>query len=365
MDMLKLAAVGDIMLGDHPVCFGHGIRSRIRKGESLIQPALQAVLSEADLTLGNLECVLSDIGHDEQKLSSSEMRGDQKAISILKTCGFDVLSVANNHMLQHGIPAFEDTVSWLSKNQIEPVGLYENGLSNVVLREKGGAKIALVGYSLRPEWFCADNRHYSRPSYEQIYQQIEHLKKAFPDHSLVVTLHWGEEYLHAPSQSQIDAAHRMIDCGATVIIGHHPHVVQGVEEYRGGLIAYSLGNFVFDSWQRPTRESALLNCVFSSGGLQSYSVTPLKIARNYAVTLPDAAETKKLAVRFDSYSNAVERRSGLAGLDEKQYADVAAKAYLKYRLECYVYFITHIWKYKPSIVGYSLFRAALRRIGLA
>lgn len=365
MNTLTLAAVGDVMLGDHPVCFGHGIRSKIRRGEPLIAPELQAMLSGSDMVLGNLECILSDIGHDERRLSSSEMRGDPASIELMKAAGFDTFCVANNHMLQHGVPAFLDTMEWLRKNGIAPVGLYEDGRSNLVTRSKGDTRVAMLGFSLRPEHFCKDNRYYASPTPEAILEQVATLRQTHADHALVVTLHWGEEYLHAPSASQVELAHRLIDSGVALVVGHHPHVVQGVEKYGAGLIAYSLGNFIFDSWQAPTRESLLLRCEFRGNALHSHELVPVKIDRNYHVRLADAAEAAALQKKYAAYSNLVAQRQAPVSLDRDGYAELAGKAYLKYRLQCYWYFLLHVWKYEPSIVGSSFYRSLLRRLGLA
>lgn len=365
MKKIKLAAVGDIMLGDHPVCFGHGIRSHLRKGRSLIAPALSKFIQAADLSIGNLECVLSDIGHDEGQLSSSEMRGDQNAVQVLKSCGFNVLSVANNHMLQHGEKAFFDTVQWLEKNGIKPVGLYAAGQSNISCYEKDAVKIALIGYSLRPEWFCKDNKFYASASHAQIIQQVQDIRKNLPEHNLVISLHWGEEYLHVPSGDQIQFAHALIDSGVSVVIGHHPHVLQGIEKYRDGLIAYSLGNFIFDSWQLPTRESLVLTCEFSERGLEGYEVTPIQMQKNYSLKIAEGEDKERLLQNLLAYSQAIVGRDGLAALDNTSYGMIANKRYFRYRMECYVYFLTHLWKYKFNVVAHSLFRALLRRVGLA
>ena len=109
--MINIAAVGDIMLGDHPVCFGHGIRSTMnRKGCMHFVKNVIESLNGHEIIIGNLECVISDIGINENILSSSELRGSKESLSLLKLCGFNVLNIANNHMLQHGVDAFNDTV---------------------------------------------------------------------------------------------------------------------------------------------------------------------------------------------------------------------------------------------------------------
>lgn len=366
MTGISIAAVGDIMLGDHPVCFGHGIRSTIRRQgfEFMIRDAVQEMLGH-DLVFGNLECVLSDVDAAEDKvLTRSELRGDKKAVGLLQACGFNVVSVANNHMLQHGIGAFRETVDWLAAHQIQSVGLYEEGRSNVIEIERSCQRLFFLGFSLRPEHFCKDNKYYAHGSTQEILQQIRDLRAQHVESSIVVSLHWGEEYLHVPSGAQIELAHAMVDAGATLLLGHHPHVLQGLERYRDGLIAYSLGNFVFDSWQKPTREAGVLKCKLDRGVVTEFSLAPLSIRSDFAVTAKDAADAASIHKKVQQYSDAIANRNDLASIDEASYDKIAAKAYLRYRLECYWYFVTHFWRYEPSVLFSSLFRSVLRRAGL-
>lgn len=366
VETLSLAAVGDIMLGDHPVCFGHGIRSSIRRhGYAHMIADVADELRKHDVVFGNLECVLSDVGADERSLARSELRGDKSSVDLLRSCGVKVVSMANNHMLQHGVEAFNDTAAWLVQNGIRPVGLYESGLSNVVKFDHHGQALAILGFSLRPEHFCKDNKSYAHTSIDKILEQVSAVASEARQQAIVVSLHWGEEYLHVPSKNQIDFAHELVNCGATLILGHHPHVLQGLEEYRSSLIAYSLGNFMFDSWQKPTRESGVLSCVFERGGLRSFQMNPLFIQDNYTLRVVSKSAGSDIEAKMEQYSQAIREESSIARLDERAYQEVAAKAYLKYRMQCYWYFVVNFWKYEPRILFTSLFRSVLRRIGLA
>jgi len=364
MSIVTLAAVGDIMLGDHPVCFGHGIRSTMKKKGSLhfVKDVTKAINGH-DLIFGNLECVISDIGHDENDLASSELRGAKASVELLKLCGFNLLSIANNHMLQHGVAAFNDTVSELKNNGIECVGRSIESVSNVVTVTKNDLHVSIIGYSLRAEQYSKQNNSYAQAGYEQIIKQIGELKKLYSNHSIIVSLHWGDEYLHAPSRLQINFAHKMVDSGATLILGHHPHVLQGIEEYKSGVIAYSLGNFMFDSWQKSTRESAIIKCTFDKQGLSGLKVEPIYIRPDFSITSKSLKHNKTITSNIDMYSNTITDNYGLSSLDSNSYADVAAKAYFRYRLNCYLYFVINLWRYKPSIILHSLRRAILRRVG--
>lgn len=362
---VSLAAVGDVMLGDHPVCFGHGVRSAIRKNGPHLFDQVAKCIGEQDVFLANLECVLSDVNHDESRLRSSEFRGDQGSAGLLSLCASNVVSVANNHMLQHGPEAFLDTISVLRQHGVQPVGIYLDGMSNLVRIDKGNGGIAIVAYSFRPEHFCRNNVHYAHCEPDVLLGQLRQLRSNLPDHAIVVSLHWGEEYLTVPSRSQVDLAHQIIDAGATLLVGHHPHVMQGIEPYRDGLIAYSLGNFVFDSWQRLTRESMILSCTFDGAKLVSHSILPVLVDRTFSPRVLDTADAKSMHEKIDCYSGAIKARSGLLALDEQDYSAVAERAYRRYRMECYGYFVRNLWRYEPRIVFYSLARALLRKVGMA
>ncbi|MGB4863195.1 MAG: CapA family protein, partial [Tepidiformaceae bacterium] len=97
---------------------------------------------------------------------------------------------------------------------------------------------------------------------------------------VVVMLHFGIEYATEPNATQQRLAHAAIDAGATLVIGSHPHVLQEVEEYGGGLIAYSLGNFVFDGFDGSANETAILEVTLSASGVESWKLVPVDIVKN-------------------------------------------------------------------------------------
>lgn len=364
-NVVRVAAVGDVMLGDHPVCFGHGVRSTARRlGVSTLLANALPLLREHDLLIGNLECVLSDFNHDERRISSSELRGDPEFADSLNICDFTVFSVANNHMLQHGTEAFQETCANLIRNDISPIGLWEDGFSKVVLREIRGVKLALLAYSFRPEHFCKENSFYAQASKERVIEQICRIRVDHPDHIVILSLHWGEEYLTTPSAEQVQWAHDFVEAGASLIVGHHPHVLQGFERYKGALIAYSLGNFLFDSWQQETRESVILSCEISTDGVIKHEVLPVFISDDFRLSL-DHPATREISEKVQELTRILSEGRGLLALSTEEYQDRSAKRYFQYRLECYLYFLSRFWKYTPRVFMSSLFRSILRRIGFA
>lgn len=254
---VKIAAVGDIMLGDRPLMVGLGVRSYI-EGSSQYDPFsyVSGILKEHDIVFGNLESVLSDSGMIQNNYESVQMRGTKESINFLKSAGFNVMSVANNHIMQHGNEAFFETVNLLRDNGIAPIGCsYNNGKSLPFYKTLKGITFGFAGFSMRPEKYN-QNANYAQSEFKEILNSVKIYKKNCD--FLTISLHWGDEYVFWPSKEQIKQARALVDHGVSLIIGHHPHVIQGVERYNEGIIAYSMGNFVFDIWQRRLRQSFIL-----------------------------------------------------------------------------------------------------------
>jgi poly-gamma-glutamate synthesis protein (capsule biosynthesis protein) len=360
---MRLKAVGDLMLGDHPVCIGHGVDSTIQKrGFKYLYENLGDSLKDADFVFGNLESTLSSSGLESSSLSSTELRGRPEYARELSAMGFTVLNVANNHAMQHGSKAFEDTVELLREAEIEVTGLADDERCQEVVLHANGCEAILLSYSLRPEKYHKGAVPYARCTPEVLLEHIREVRSRCSA-PVILSLHWGEEYLNYPSSSQVELAHAVIDAGACMLIGHHPHVLQGAEEYKTGLIAYSLGNFVFDKWQRNPRESAILVAEISPEGLESWGLVPVIISRTFQPQPAVGGDLEKISRKISKYSNFVRLvGEGRDKMTDQEYARIAERAYLRFRLESYVYFITHIYKYDPRMIGESFVRFVKRRL---
>ena len=360
---IRLVAVGDLMLGDHPVCFGHGIRSTIEdKGFNFLVDEIAECLHDSEITFGNLETILSDVAHDPRSLASSELRGRPIDAKNLSDAGFNFLNIANNHCMQHGLEAFNDTVHLLSAENIDIIGLNIDGKSNVIIKTISDINIAFVGYSLRPEKFHKFDPPYALSNEDTIIQDITNISGSF-DGPIVVSLHWGEEYLNYPSRKQMHFAHKLIDEGAALVLGHHSHVLQGIETYNGGIIVYSLGNFIFDKWQRNPRETILFKCTLSHEGVISYICEPLFIGRDYRIRKASGRNRSKIQSNISKYTKLIHEVSADGALGgEEQYVNAAKNAYLKFRIQSYLHFLMHIYKYDPRIIYSSALRFIKRRL---
>jgi poly-gamma-glutamate synthesis protein (capsule biosynthesis protein) len=360
---IRLLAVGDVMLGDHPVCIGHGVRSQMeRRGMEFPFQFVSPFLRSGDITFGNLETVLSDNGFDPSKLERAELRGRPAYAKAIANAGFNVLSLANNHIMQHGGGAFGETVQALRENNIFCVGLNEeNGESNVFTFKRSDLTVSLIAYSLRPEVYSNSKLPYALGGEHVMTSQIRQL--AMSSDFVIVSLHWGEEYLNIPGQRQITLAEKVIDAGAALIIGHHPHVLQGIKQYNKRYVAYSLGNFVFDKWQRNCRESLILECIFNKQRTMDLRMWPILINRNYQPIIAKGKKAETIRVKVARYSQYIRRaRSTGPNSEIIEYEKMARKAYLRFRISSYLYFILHFYRYSSKMIGQSLLRAISRRV---
>ncbi len=262
-DEIELAFVGDIMLGRGIATsvdryFGGNARELFRN-----VPELKL----ADIAFGNLEGPASDKGSDSGSIYSFRMAPG--TIGILKDAGFDALSFANNHVGDWGREAFADTLDRLALGTISAVGTGTNRIDAKTPKiiEKKGMKVGFLGFSdVGPNWLAATDSDSgillaSDPNFDEIISTA-----AQSVDTLVVSFHWGEEYSTEHTERQEMLAHRAIEDGAKIIIGSHPHVVQDTENYKGGVIAYSLGNFIFDqAFSKDTRQGMLFSVRLRNG----------------------------------------------------------------------------------------------------
>lgn len=239
---VSIAIVGDVMLADGP---GRVIAA----GRDPFAP-FAARLAAADLRIANLECVVAQGGKAEDKPWT--FRAHPRVLPVLAR-HFDAVSVANNHAGDYGRQAFAQMLGRLKSAGVPYFGgghtLREAHEPLIVARH--GLRIALLGYNgFLPRAFEATEDH---PGIAWIDEQhlIEDIRRARTAHhaDLVIPfMHWGQEQEPLASEHQRGLARRMIDAGADMVVGTHPHVVQDTETYRGRPIVYSLGNFVFDGF---------------------------------------------------------------------------------------------------------------------
>lgn len=283
---VTVVAVGDIMLGRY---IGKDLA---QKGYIYPYTKVKDIISSADIAFANLECPISSRGKPEDKEYC--FRANPRVIEGLNYAGFDVLSLANNHTMDYGEIALQDTIDLLRKNGILPVGSGKNlalARKPAIIRTKE-IKIAFLAYNCTyPETFkTPKNRPGVSPGKIEIIKEDIKKAKKIAD-IVIVSFHWGVEYQEKPTKSQIRLAHQTIDAGADLIIGHHPHVLQGIEFYKEKPIFYSLGNFVFDQAFGNTQKGIIVKCVFKNKKLLKISCIP--IIRTYGKYYPQIAQNKE------------------------------------------------------------------------
>jgi len=270
-DLATLMFVGDMMLT-------RDVGREIEEMGDWRWPFLKIgeYLSAADLTFGNLETTISERGYNVGSIYS--FRSNPKVVEGLKFAGFDILSVANNHMGDWTRTAFEDTFNILKASGIDYVGggFDEEEAHSPLIKELKGTKFGFLGYTdLGAKYTKAegDVSGIAWANKEIVEKDVKNAKEK--SDFLVVSFHFGDEYKTLSNARQKILARAAIDAGASLVIGHHPHVIQETEEYNGGFIAYSLGNFVFDQkFSKETMEGLILKVIVK--GAEILEAEPIK-----------------------------------------------------------------------------------------
>lgn len=240
--MIKISLIGDIFPGELSFTKNYGIRTQFEKHNGMPWvEKIRNVIGRNDLIIGNLESPLIS----KSAAIKDTFYGNPGFGKFLKECGINVLNVANNHILEQGESGFKSTIEILSENQVGIVGHIVNGSSVILYREIRGIRISIAGFSNVDLHKIQNNGNFAVLNEENVLNALDIMKQNSAD-IRILCLHWGDEYIHFPSLEQRKMAYKFIDAGASIIAGHHPHVIQPYEKYQEGHIFYSLGNFMFD-----------------------------------------------------------------------------------------------------------------------
>jgi poly-gamma-glutamate synthesis protein (capsule biosynthesis protein) len=241
--VVSIAFVGDIMLDDTP---GKVVKS----GRDPFAP-MSPIVDDADIRVGNLECVIATTGTPEPHKPFT-FRAHPRTLPLLKR-HFDAVTLANNHSGDYGPQAFGQMLGLLERQGIAYFGGGRDlaAAHRPLIIERKGLRIAFLGYDeFFPRSFEADT---DKPGVawsedEQVILDIARARALDHADLVIPVMHWGWEHEGTSSDRQRQLARAMIDAGADAVIGSHPHVTQDVEQYRGKPIIYSLGNFLFESF---------------------------------------------------------------------------------------------------------------------
>lgn len=277
---VSIMAVGDVMLAR---TIGENILSQ---GIEFPFQFTAHTLHRADITLGNLECVISESGEPENK--TYNFRAPITAVDSLIFGGFDLMTLANNHVLDYGEVALVDTIDLLQSNQVAVVGAGKTSLEarQPVFIEENGLRIAFLAYLDIPMWnydYLSWIAQPEKPGINWGYIsdiQADVGSAAYKADVVIVLMHFGVEGQAWPSTQQIASARSAIDAGADLVIGSHTHLLQKVESYKDGIIVYGLGNFVFDEFSEPENLSAIFMARLNKDGVMAHKLIPVRLQDN-------------------------------------------------------------------------------------
>ena len=241
---LTVVLTGDILLD-------RGVRQVIerRGADHLFSPGVDSVLSSAQVVVGNLECPATKI--EAPVFKRFIFRGEPEWLQTLHRHGFTHLNLANNHSIDQGREGLMDTHRNIQRTGMVPIGAgatMNEAVQPVLLAESPrrvylvpSLRLALENYAYLPDQPCV-----SQEPMDSLLERVRMLKRADSTAIVIVSLHWGGEHTLQPVPRQRVEAHQLIMAGADVIVCHHTHTLQTIEEFRGKKIYYSIGNFIFD-----------------------------------------------------------------------------------------------------------------------
>jgi poly-gamma-glutamate capsule biosynthesis protein CapA/YwtB (metallophosphatase superfamily) len=283
---ITLTVVGDIML-DRGVAAAH-------RDPTATLAALRPLLRRADITVGNLESTLSTDGAPTQ--GDDSFAASPSVLDGLEAAGFDALSLANNHLGDYGDRALVKTVAAFDGSGITPFGAGPDLATAIrpAIIERDGMRVGFLGFNAIGETPMAGPRTPGALSVRmpprtgplnsgdlaRVLRAVRRLAERVD--AVVVVPHWGQQYTHVAEPVQRRVAHRLVDAGADLVVGGHPHWVQGLERYRGVVIAHSLGNLVFDmDFMEQTMEGVALTATIRAGRVVGVRLTPYRLDSSF------------------------------------------------------------------------------------
>src|SRR5690606_31233943 len=242
-----------------------------------------------------------------------------QSIEGLELAGFDVMTAATNHIRDCGQPDFGcgdqallDTLALLRRAGIEPVGAGENiaAARRPAIVEHNGVRFAFLGSDEVASSYLGATETSSGTAPLEAETLLEDIAIAKAEADVVIVLpQWGVEYTPTPTDRQLSLGRAAVDAGATLVVGNHPHVVQGTEAVGGNFIAYALGNFVFDQdWSVETEQGVVLEATFAGPALLSIALKPVYIQDMFQPIFVQGEEAESILERMRNSSEALKAR---------------------------------------------------------
>lgn len=306
-DKVVLLLTGDIVLG------GEFAQFRDKKGLGWEHPFenVRPFFQEAHIKFGNLECTMFQ---NATPRNDYFVYSPPDSVSALRYLDYNVLCLGNNHITDSGDEGVSKTIEILDNKKIAYVGAGKNfgDVKQGVVIEQNGLKVIFFSYTF-PEIYV--NSVIAGPNkagcalseLKRIKADIE--KGRSISDIICISLHWGHQFYRYPSPKQIALAREIVDAGANVIIGHHPHVIQGYERYKHGVIFYSLGNFFFPDFRlvsgilyrhpKECNEFIIARCEITNGMVEDFELIPGFRNENFQLVVLDGKKREKAIVKID------------------------------------------------------------------
>ncbi len=296
---VTISAAGDFTLGtDENFDYSTSLPARYEEVQDpgYFLQNVKDIFASDDLTIVNLEGPLTT--SEERADKQFSFKGDPSYTEILTSGSVEACNLANNHSKDYGIQGYEDTIA-----NVEAAGIKTFGYERTAIWETNGVKVGLAGvYELAEGMDCQDD----------MTAAIQSLKDAGAD-LVIVSFHWGVEKENYPDETQQTLAHAAIDQGANLVLGHHPHVLQGIEKYQGKYIVYSLGNFCFGGNKNPSDKDTMIfqqTFTLENGEVvedDAINIIPCRISseddyNNYQPTPAEGEEAQRILGRVQEYS---------------------------------------------------------------
>lgn len=272
---LTICSVGDLMICDSPLYASVGIGSRYSRIREELFSNCKALFSNADIVIGNFETVVHT--PQNRSLKETQMCCNDDVVEGLKKAGFSILNIANNHCMQHGVHGFQNTSEACEKRGIKPIGIRDEHPYFITIN---GVSLVFLSLCIHLEWYEPDQILYENRILK-ILNEIKILREQDQKLRIIVSIHWGDEFASYPSNAQIALAHKMVELGANVILGHHSHVYQGIEEYEGSLIVYGQGNFISDMVPELCCQTGIVCIEMNNEMILNYKMVPYTIGCDY------------------------------------------------------------------------------------
>ena len=258
---------------------------------------VQSVFANDDLTIVNFEGTLTNLTTRQDK--EFAFRGEPEYVQILTSGSVEAVNLANNHSRDYGWQSLEDTKKYLTE-----AGVTHFGYEQTAIYEVKGVKVGLIGIYVLPDGLGR---------MQQLQEHIKTVKEAGAAIT-IVNFHWGIEREYYPNDVQKQLAHAAIDNGADLVIGEHPHVLQGIENYKGKKIVYSLGNFCFGGNKNPSDKDTMIfqqTFTLQDGviqGYDDYKIIPCRLSsvtnvNDYQPTILEGSEAEKVMNKLREISN--------------------------------------------------------------